>query len=182
MAASSPQRKLRILRCERTQHENRCIRYRWNDAVCARLIAFAAKTTYGESCLHHYRNLTQKQWDKHVGESQEVSFKAYFYILRPALAISWIRQIPHSPPPMNLHDLIKDQNLSPDLIGHIDRLLTLKSKTKEMGHGQRIAIIDDFIHDQMAWAAVVKKNEDRLDLMAEGNNLLLYIVKENATA
>ncbi|WP_145974844.1 hypothetical protein [Ruegeria atlantica] len=57
-----------------------------------------------------------------------------------------------------------------------------KSKTKEMGRGRRIAIIDDFIQDQMAWSSVVKKNEDRLDLMAEGNNLLRYIVKENATA
>ncbi|MES0861879.1 nucleotidyltransferase domain-containing protein [Ruegeria sp. SCPT10] len=130
----------------------------------------AVKTTYGEPCLHHYRNLAQKQWDKHVGESQEVSFKTYFYILRPALAISWIRQIPDTPPPMNLYDLVKDQDLSPNLVGHIDRLLVSKSKTKEMGRGQRIAIIDDFIHDQMAWATVVKKNEDGHDLMAEDNN------------
>lgn len=156
------------------------IRYRWNDAACERLIAFAAKTTFGESCLHHYRNLAQKQWDKHVGESQEVSFKAYFYILRPVLAISWIRQIPDTPPPMNLHDLIKDQDLAPDFIGHIDELLALKSKTKEMGRGQRIAIIDDFIQDQIAWAAVVKKNEDRLDLRAEADNLLRHIVRKEA--
>ncbi len=96
--------------------------------------------------------------------------------------ISWIRQIPDTPPPMNLHDLIKDQDLSPNLLGHIDRLLVSKSKTKEMGRGQRIAIIDDFIQDQMAWASDVKKNEDRPDLIAEGNSLLRYIIKENATA
>ncbi|WP_109312716.1 hypothetical protein [Ruegeria sp. AU67] len=51
-----------------------------------------------------------------------------------------------------------------------------------MGLGLRIAIIDDFILDQMAWAAVVKKNEDRLDLIAEGDSLLRYFVKENAKA
>ncbi len=77
---------------------------------------------------------------------------------------------------MNLHDLIKDQDLSPNLIGHIDRLLVSKSKTKEMGRGQRIAIIDDYIQDQMAWAVVVKKNKDRHELMIEGNSLLRHIV------
>ncbi|WP_425082591.1 DNA polymerase beta superfamily protein [Ruegeria arenilitoris] len=92
------------------------------------------------------------------------------------MAISWIRQIPDTPPPMNLHDLIKDQDLSPNLIGHIDRLLVSKSKTKEMGRGQRIAIIDDYIQDQMAWAVVVKKNKDRHELMIEGNSLLRHIV------
>ncbi len=81
---------------------------------------------------------------------------------------------------MNLHDLIKDQDLAPDLIGHIDELLALKSKTKEMGHGQRIASVDDFIQDQIAWAAMLKKNEDRYDLMTEGNNLLRHIVRKNA--
>ncbi|WP_109312717.1 nucleotidyltransferase domain-containing protein [Ruegeria sp. AU67] len=111
------------------------IRYRWNDAVCERLIAFAARTTYGESCLHHYRHLAQKQWDKHVSESQVVIFKAYFYILRPALAISWIRQISGTPPPINLHDLVKDQDLLPDLIGYIEGLLTLKSKPRKWALG-----------------------------------------------
>lgn len=152
------------------------IRYRWNDEVCNRLNAFAAKTTYGESCLHHYRNLAQKQWDKHVGDSQEVSFKKYFYILRPALAISWIRQQSDTPPPMNLHDLVAGQDLDADLIKHIEELLILKSQAKEIGRGQRIGLIDTFIHDQMDWAKVVAKKEERPYLMAEGDHLLRMIV------
>jgi predicted nucleotidyltransferase len=155
------------------------IRYRWNDDVCTQLTEFAAKTIYGESCLHHYRNLAQKQWDKHVGDSEEVSFKKYFYILRPALAISWIRQIPDTPPPMNLHDLVAGQQLSSDLITHIDELLVLKSKAKEIGRGLRIAMIDDFIQDQMAWATVVAKKDERPDLTAEGDRLLRGIVKDD---
>jgi len=153
------------------------IRYRWNEAVCERLNAFAAKTTYGESCLHHYRNLATKQWDKHVGDSADVSLKKYFYILRPALAISWIRQVPDIPPPMNLHDLVAGQGLPSGLIAHIQTLLDLKSKAKEIGRGQRIAMIDDFIQEQIQWATVVAKLDDRLDLMKEGDDILRTLVK-----
>ncbi|MCP3969104.1 MAG: nucleotidyltransferase domain-containing protein [Rhodobacteraceae bacterium] len=153
------------------------IRYRWDDAVCARLIGFADKTTFGESCLHHYRNLAVKQWDKHVGDSPEVSLKKYFYILRPALAISWIRQNPDVPPPMNLQALVGGQPLGAHLVGHIEHLLVLKSAAKEIGRGEGIPMIDAFILDQIAWAEVVAKLDDRPDLRAEGDELLRAIVK-----
>jgi predicted nucleotidyltransferase len=155
------------------------IRYRWNDDVCGRLIQFADKTTYGESCLHHYRNLAVKQWDKHVGDNLDVPLKKYFYILRPALAISWIKQNPTVQPPMNLQALVEGQALSDELVSQIERLLVLKLAAKEIGRGARIAMIDAFIHEQIAWATVVAKTEERPDLMAEGDRLLRGIVKDD---
>lgn len=152
------------------------IRYRWNDAVCDHLIGFADKTTFGESCLHHYRNLAVKQWDKHVGENPDVSLKKYFYILRPALAISWIRQNPSVQPPMNLQALVEGQSLDTGLVEHIKQLLILKSAAKEIGRGARIPVIDKFIHEQIAWAEVVSKQDNRPDLTAEGDELLRAIV------
>ena len=153
------------------------IRYRWNEPVCERLIRFADKTTFGEACLHHYRNLAVKQWDKHVGDKPDVSLKKYFYILRPALAISWIKQNPTTQPPMNLQALVEGQPLGADLIGQIENLLVLKSTAKEIGRGDRIPLIDDFIRAQIEWATVVGKTEDRPDLKAEGDALLRDIVK-----
>lgn len=82
------------------------IRYRWTDGVCQRLITFSEKTTYGESCLHHYRNLAQRQWDKHVGDATDVALKKYFYVLRPALAICWIRQNADVQPPVPASSLV----------------------------------------------------------------------------
>ncbi len=156
------------------------IRYRWNDAVCDRLIRFADKTTFGESCLHHYRNLAVKQWDKHVGDNPDVSLKKYFYILRPALAISWIRQNPSVQPPMNLQALVEGQSLDAELVDHIERLLVLKSAAKEIGRGARIPMIDAFIHDQIAWFEVVAKRDDRPDLMTEGDKLFRLIVSSES--
>ncbi|SMR71143.1 hypothetical protein SAMN04488030_0767 [Aliiroseovarius halocynthiae] len=153
------------------------IRYRWNDAICDRLIQFADKTTFGAACLHHYRNLAVKQWNKHVGDNPDVSLKKYFYILRPALAISWIRQNPSVQPPMNLQALVDEQELARNLVDQIERLLVLKSTAKEIGRGARIPMIDAFIQDQIAWAKVVAKQDERPDLMAEGDALLRSIVK-----
>lgn len=153
------------------------IRYRWNDAVCERLSLFADKTTFGPSCLHHYRNLAVKQWDKHVGDNADVALKKYFYIIRPALVISWIKQNPLVRPPMNLQALVEGQSLSSDLIEQIENLLVLKSTAKEIGRGERIPIIDAFIHDQIGWAAAVAKADARPDLMAEGERLLRDLVK-----
>jgi len=153
------------------------IRYRWNDAVCDHLTRFADKTTFGESCRHHYRNLAVKQWAKHVGGNPDVSLKKYFYILRPALAISWIRQNPSVQPPMNLQALVEGQSLNSEFVHHIEHLLVLKSAAKEIGRGERIRMIDAFIHDQIAWAEVSAKRDDRPDLTAEGDLLLRAIVK-----
>ncbi|WP_058275295.1 hypothetical protein [Ruegeria atlantica] len=48
------------------------------------------------------------------------------------------------------HVLALSAFVSPNLIEHIGGLLMFKSKAKEIGRGQRIATIDDFIQDQMA--------------------------------
>lgn len=152
------------------------IRYRWNDEVCQRLIAFSAKTTFGEACLHHYRNLAQMQWHKHVGDSPTVALKKYFYILRPALAICWIRQNIDVQPPMNLQALIGGLNLSPSLTAEIARLLELKAAAKEVGRGDRIAEVDAFIHEQIEWATASAKKDKHQDFLAEGDHLLRIIV------
>lgn len=153
------------------------IHYVWDEAICNQLLQFAGKTTFGEACLHHYRNLAKKQWDKHIGEKPDVSLKKYFYVLRPALVISWIRQNPTLVPPMNLQDLIAGQDLSTDLIEQIGRLLVLKSATKEIGSGDRIPIIDAFIHEQVAWTDTIAREDKRSDLRAEADELLRAIVK-----
>lgn len=158
------------------------IRYRWDDDICARLAAFADKTTFGEACLHHYRNLAEKQWDRHVGDADEVSLKKYFYILRPALAISWIKQNPTQQPPMNLQALVAGQTLDGALISQIEDLLVLKSVAKEVGQGPRIPQIDQFIQAQISSAAQVEKLDERPDLLAEGDALLRAIVARTAPA
>lgn len=121
-----------------------------------------------------------KQWDKYIGDRPDVSLKKYFYILRPALAISWIRRNPLVPPPMNLQALVGGLSLAPELVAHIEQLLILKSSAGESGRGARIPMIDAFVQDQIAWAEVVAKRDDRPDLMREGDALLRSIVNDGS--
>jgi predicted nucleotidyltransferase len=152
------------------------VRYRWSDALCAQLMVFANQTAYGAACLYHYRNLAKQQWQKHVGDRAQVNYKKYFYILRPALAIHWLRSAPGTPP-MNLQALVAGLSLSPELVAEIDTLLVLKSQAKEIGAGPRAPIIDAFIRDQIEWAAQTPKADPKPDLLAEGDALFRSIVK-----
>jgi len=154
------------------------IKYRWSDGVCEALVKFAQKTTFGEACLHHYRNTGRKQWAKHVGDNPDVSLKKYFYILRPALAINWIRQNPHVAPPMNLQSLVEGQRLPEGFTDHIVELLVLKSRAKEIGRGKRIPTIDKFIHEQLDWVGPANHPGAAPELQNDANTLLRAIVKE----
>ncbi|MEM7429410.1 MAG: nucleotidyltransferase domain-containing protein [Pseudomonadota bacterium] len=152
------------------------VRYRWNQDVCAKLGALAEKTAHQGACLYHYLNLGQSQWSKHVGERDEVSFKKYFYILRPALAIRWIRLNPDILPPMNLQALVAGLDLDETVIAEIDNLLRLKAKAKEIGAGQRIAAIDDLIHGEFEWAETAEKATRKPKLMDEADALFQNVV------
>ncbi len=157
------------------------IRYRWDERVCAALTALSVRTAFGEACVHHYRNLAQGQWDKHVGESAEVNYKKYFYILRPALAIHWTRSNPGTTPPMNLQSLVEGLPLPPEMVLEIESLLRLKAQAKEIGVGQRVAVIDAYIADQIAWAETVEKTEADPALADDAEALFRAIVKDGVT-
>ena len=152
------------------------IRYRWSEADCAPLVGFAEKTAFGAACIHHYRNLARQQMDRHL-DGGDVNYKKYFYILRPALAIDWVRQNRDRPPPMNLQAMVGGLALSDDLLDAIEHLLILKAKSKEIGRGPRVPEIDGYIANQMAWAEAVDKETRPEGLLNDAEGLFRRIVK-----
>ena len=109
------------------------VRYRWDAPACDALNALAAKTTFRTACRYHYLSLGRGQWAKHVGDADDVNFKKYFYILRPALALRWLRLNPQIQPPMNLHQLIAGLDLNTETIGKIADLLAQKGEGQGNG-------------------------------------------------
>jgi predicted nucleotidyltransferase len=103
-----------------------------------------------------------------------VNLKAYFYALRGACAISWIRRYDEVPP-MTLPALLSHDVIPDDARAVISRLLAAKASMGEVGHGFRQAPLDAFIEAQMAW--VKESGMDRLEddpvFFAEANQLLL---------
>ena len=156
------------------------LRYLWNDAVCQRLINFSNRTTHGPACLHHYLHLGGRQWDVYIEGKKRVNLKKYFYILRPAMAVRWIRLYPEAIPPMNFQELLAGINLASDLVSELNNLLIQKSRSREVGEAPRIPAIDDFITSEFTWAreAVDGFHAGPHDMKDEADALFRTIVKE----
>lgn len=153
------------------------VRYSWNEEICGKLIAFSRKTAHRSACLHHYLHLGESQWARHIGDKSTVSIKKYFYVLRPALAIGWIRLHPEAVPPMNLQELVEGLDVDEATIGEIARLLDLKSRAREIGKGDRIEAIDALIRAELEWAEQADKGMTGADLTEEADRLFRDILK-----
>jgi predicted nucleotidyltransferase len=79
-----------------------------------------------------------------------VRLKKYFYAIRPAMALRWLRCRPHDPLPMDLPSLRAGVALDPALSQALDHLLALKAQAHELGTGPRMKRLDDFILGEMA--------------------------------
>ncbi|MCW3781554.1 nucleotidyltransferase domain-containing protein [Defluviimonas salinarum] len=139
------------------------IRYRWNEPACTALHGLAERITHQIACRYHYLSLGEGQWRKHVGDAEEVNFKKYFYILRPALALRWLRLQPDRLPPMNLQALIEGLDLDRETTGRIADLLEAKAMAKEIGTGARIAEIDHLIQSEFELARTATEDPARGD-------------------
>lgn len=153
------------------------IRYSWDETTCAKLIEFARRTAHRSACLHHYLHLGESQWARHIGDRPCVNIKKYFYVLRPALAIGWIRLHPETVPPMNLQELVGGLDIEDETVTEIARLLHLKSQAREIGEGERIAAIDALILSELEWAQLAEKSVGGADLTAEADRLFRDIIK-----
>lgn len=154
------------------------IRYLWSEAVCAEMIDLAKRTAHGPACYYLYHHLGEGQWRQHVGDKLEVNYKKYFYVLRPALAIRWVRLGRSGPPPMNLQELAAGIDLDDAVLIDIELLLELKRKAREVGTGPRMERIDTLIRDEFAMAAEVHPSPtERTDLRGEAEALFRRIVK-----
>lgn len=129
------------------------IRYRWDEQACRRLTEYASRTVAAIDCLPHYFHLARQMRDRNITGKDDVNLKKYFYVLRPTLAIRWVRMHPTQLPPMNFQDLVNGTDLSFDLQSRISEFLEAKAQTSEIGSGPRITLLDDLIDQETSWAA-----------------------------
>jgi predicted nucleotidyltransferase len=155
------------------------IRYIWNEDICQQLIEFSKKVTHGPACLNHYLHLGGRQWDIYIDGNDVVNLKKYFYIVRPAMAIRWMRLHPEIIPPMNFQELLAEIDLNDDLTNALNELLLAKSRSKEIGKAPRVALIDAFITKEFDWAreAVKSIKGDKSPLRIEADALFRRIIK-----
>ena len=92
--------------------------------------------------LYHYLSMARNNYREYL-RGEKVKLKKYFYVLRPVLACKWI--LKHSSPPPMLFEELSDDCLEPEMRSIVDELLRLKKETPELGEGDRIAALNDYL-------------------------------------
>ena len=101
------------------------------------------------SCLYHYLHMAQGNYREYL-RSDTVRVKKYFYVLRPILACSWIEKY-RTMPPTEFARLYADTKLAPSLCMAIDELLSRKMAGDELEMGPRIAVLNDYLDEQIEY-------------------------------
>ncbi len=152
------------------------IAYRRDEDACARLATLSRKPMHRTACLHHYLHLGEAQIAHHRRDSQTLKLKSYFYMLRPALAIRWMRQNPESIPPMNIQELVARLEMPANVVDLIAVLIDRKSRMVEAERISPIEALDIFIRQEFDWAYTARKDKHCKDLTDEANGLFRSLI------
>ena len=107
-----------------------------------KLRAISADYFLARPGLHHYLNMAEGNYREYL-KGETVRVKKYFYVLRPLLACCHI--LTHgTPPPMRFEELLRAQ-MDADVLPFVEELVARKQHTPEMGEGERIEAINDYI-------------------------------------
>lgn len=116
-------------------------------------IARAWRSTYADA--HHYYGLLATQRGRHIAGRDTVNLKKYFYAVRPAIALQWLRER-GDPPPMDLPGLLRGVWLPAAAASALEDLRQAKKASSEVGEGARIEALDVYIDEQAAWGVKAK--------------------------
>jgi uncharacterized protein len=130
------------------------ILYRRDTAALRHLRAFADRMLNPRALTYHYLHLARRQVSAKLTRDR-IALKRYFYAIRPALTLRFLRLQNGQRPPMHLQALIDGTDLPAAAVSVIDRLVEAKGRTREMGSGPRIPALDRLIAAEIAAAAGV---------------------------
>ncbi len=158
------------------------IRYRESPACIARLRDLSACTRFHRPARYHYLHLGRSQYEEAIKGRETVRLKRYFYALRPALALFWLRTRADVPP-MDLPGLRSGLELSHELGQVIDELVARKARRSDIGDGPRIGMLDRFMETEFAAS---EKNiaepggDDTFALLDAANELFREIIASHS--
>ena len=154
--------------------------YRSHTTTMSLLQEFGDSIAHTTPSLYHYLHLGESQFNRFIKDKEEVSIKKYFYSLRPALALMWLRKNPEMPVPMTLELLRKGLPLDQETSKCIDGLLEKKKVTRELGFGERIEILDNIILNEFdeAKRSYVPKKVSSKQNIEDANKLFRLTINE----
>lgn len=122
--------------------------YAGDESFRDRLLEFADAVADRDAIVRHYLSVAQRQM------TQAGSLKRFFYALRPAATLRWLREHPESTtPPMDLPSLIAQTDVDDDVRVECAQLIALKAKSRELGPVKPPKPLRSFVRDEIAQAA-----------------------------
>lgn len=111
---------------------------------------------------YHYSHMARGNAREYLFQDQ-VKLKKYFYVMRPLLAIRYIEQT-NTPPPVEFDRLV--EAVAPQyLVPVIDRLLDLKRQAPELGYGDQIPLINQFVESELERHGQSFSGQSRPDIL-----------------
>ena len=152
------------------------IRYRPDDEIVGDLAALADSVIDARSLAFHYASLGRNAADRWLDGDGAVPVKTYFYALRPALAIRWLRREGGRRPPMDLQSLVDAVGLTGGLTDDIAALVAAKRRSNERSNSARIPALDALIRDELARVDEVRGGAVDPRSRARAEALFLHLV------
>ncbi len=130
--------------------------YRGDPVFRDSLLAFADAHAPLASIQRHYFHLGMQQL-KRANETDGIAIKRLFYILRPAMALRWMRYHSDATPPMHFPTLVAESDPPAHIQEIIAGLIASKARTRELGHAPIPAEIESFFQAEYALAEAAPK-------------------------
>ncbi|TAJ46944.1 MAG: nucleotidyltransferase domain-containing protein [Herbiconiux sp.] len=108
------------------------------------MLEFAEAVVERASIGRHYLHVAQQQ------KTGSPSLKRVFYVLRPVMALRWLRVHPSAViPPMDLPTLLAESDVERSVSDAITDLVAAKAITRELGAGSAPPLLERFIEEEL---------------------------------
>jgi predicted nucleotidyltransferase len=118
--------------------------YEQRGSFAERLRDLAVRHHSRQSAAYHYLHMAEGNHRAYLAGKKKVNLKKYLYVLRPLVAILWLREH-EGLAPMSFVDALNAVPVPVRSRKAIAKLLATKSRSSELGTGTPIAAIDEFI-------------------------------------
>ncbi|MFM9974978.1 MAG: DNA polymerase beta superfamily protein [Beijerinckiaceae bacterium] len=132
--------------------------YRGDAAFQQEFLSLAEEIVDRGRIAKHYVHLAYSMRSR-IMEGDEVKLKKLFYVLRPIIALRWLRQRPDAKiAPMNFQRLCAEADLSESLAQEIASMVDKKAITRELGSGSVSPLLQGLIHAELTEAEMLFRN------------------------
>jgi uncharacterized protein len=130
------------------------------------MLKLAERAADRNGLARHYYHLGTRQWRTYFQLGEMVAIKKLFYVVRPALALRWLRvNTGKTVPPMDFQTLLVEAETSSDLSMLFHDLVAQKVVTRELGAAPVPESVSRFVLEEFRLAEplceqrLVKKDE-----------------------